>query len=283
MVDNGLIKYYRSFRRGKRLLDANNKSGFSYTEDRQGKRLVYLHSSEGSFYRKVLEKPERDAEILLSQLYAKAGLKSAIYLPIGENGEYTYVISNDIESENVVMARDQDAKIKKDLGDSVYLVADTPFYLPEDSSRVNVDYFKYITKEGMKNLQLKRLVDVGAYNTDGHDENYFYTLENGLITDVISIDFAMSGRYRENFDLLSYYNEFVKNELRRDAMMRHFKENESLHYFVTPDEMAETIGAVDVVNVAKDIKSTIGYKISHKYTDEIASSFEDMAEQLIQP
>lgn len=288
MQDNGLMKYYRGLKRGKNLLDTNAHKDFFITEEDvpaeyiKNKKITNLLTPEGKFYVKRVDKKERDAEILISQIYEKLGLKSAIYLPAGDNKRYEYVVSNDVKTPNTVIARNHTVEMMKRLkGKENYLPIESPLYLPEDYDRINVDYSKFITNEGMKDLQLKRIVDCICEDCDGHDLNYFYVLnEQGLIESTVTIDHSMAGRLHGDM-LNAYQNEFSNHALSRDGIIRHIQYNETLHSFITPREIINTVTSVDVPEIARDIKSEIGYKVDTKFVSDIDKSFDDFAESLI--
>lgn len=286
IVDNGLLKYYRGFRRGKDLLNVNRHAGFKFVTKAVGVNnisadgvLHYLVTPEGLYYTKFLSKKEIDAEVLISQLYPKLGLKCATYLPVGEKSTYTGVVSNDVRAIDTVPANQHNKAMSNSLDKSIHIVGKNPLHLPYDSNLVNVDYSKFITKNGMRSLQIKRMADTASYNTDGREENFFYVLKDGIIDDVVSYDNAMSGPFCEGLTN-SYENEFSAHRLYRNGMINQFRENETLQTFISPIEMAETIGSVDVIETAKDIKRETGYKVEPQYVDAIARSYESMAEDL---
>lgn len=285
MVDNALIKYYRGLKRGKNLLNTNahpefkfEKKEVSLAESRDTHKLI-LTTPEGVYYVKKANKQEQDAEIFISQIYERLGLKSAIYLPAGVDKKYEYVVSNDVKSPNTIIARAHNVNMLK--AANTYFPTDSPLYLPGDYDRISIDYSRFITRDGMRDLQLKRVVDCLCGDIDGHDLNFFYELnEDGLITRTISIDHSLSGIfYNDLFNV--YQNEFSKNALSRTGMIRNIKENESLHSFITPNEIINYISNVDIPAIARDIKEDCGFKIDPKYVSAIDSSFNDMAEELI--
>ena len=100
MEDNGLLEYYKN--------KFHLKNGYLNSKDIKFKHMKDLSGFKHLFKVNVNKKPyyiktprfigETDAEVLLGQVYAKAGLKSAIYLPIEMHYNYgtvKSVISND--------------------------------------------------------------------------------------------------------------------------------------------------------------------------------------------
>lgn len=288
MQDNGLMKYYRGLKRGKNLLNTKvhpefvierNDNPAEYTTN---KYVTNLKTPEGLYYLKHVSKKEMDAEIIIPEIYSKMGLKSAISYPAGEGKKYDRVVSNDVSAPNIVLARNHNLTMLKDVNfKGIYSPTNTPLYLPVDYNRRSFDYSKFITPDGMKDLQLKRVADCICEDTDGHDLNFFYILnEEGLINGTISIDHAMAG-CMHGYLLNAYQNEFSRNPLTRDGMLNNIKVNESLHTFITPNEIVNVISNVNVPEISRDIKGDLGYKLDNKFVSDLDRSFDDFAESLI--
>lgn len=296
MEDNGLIKYYKNFKRGRDLTNPKLHDGFSFgmVRTKSDELQACLTTPEGSYYVKTADKKQRDAEVLLSQVYAKAGLKSAIYLPAGHISKYRCVVSNDIaKKENIVIAKDYFSDIRSKVLNGVTFDSNTiacnSFYMPQKKENAQVDYQKYITPDAMRNLQKARAFDLASFNIDRHHLNYFLKTQGDLVTDVILIDHAMSGEIFKNRNLVNdwlelsmYYSEFFYGKHFKDEIISSFKTNEVVQDFITPQELAESLGSVDILDTARDIRGTIGYKINQEYVDCIAKSFDDTADQLMQ-
>lgn len=296
MEDNGLIKYYRDRKKGKDLTSTKKHKDFSILSKETDIKKVqcYLQTPEGIYYTKCASKAEIDAETLLSQVFCKLGIQTALYLPAGHKNKYVYAVSNDITNENTILAKDYYeqlwANIKKDDSYSCVKVGQHPFYMPIVKEQVELDYNKFITPEAMRTLQMTRGLDMASFNTDRNWCNYYFQVEDNLIKDIILIDHAMSGANVESTlcdDLVDhmYFNEFnsLLGRNNYSRIISYFKNNEVVQDYITPQELAETIGSVDVVDVARDIKSTIGYKVNEKYVDYLANSFNDTAEDLLKP
>lgn len=296
MEDNGLIKYYRDRKRGKDLTSTKKHKDFRILVKETDVKYAqaYLQTPEGIYYTKCASKAEIDAETLLSQHLAKLGIKTALSLPAGHKNKYVYAISNDVANESTILAKDYYEQfwenIRTDRNYSGTTIGQHPFYLPSIKEQVEIDYNKFITPEAMRTLQIVRGLDMASYNTDRNWYNYYFQVENGVITDVIFIDHAMSGAniestlFKELVDCM-YYSEFNKILGRNNYsnIISNFKNNEVIQDFITPQELAEIIGSANLVEEARDIKSTIGYKISDKYVDALAKSYDYTAEELLKP
>ncbi len=297
MEDNGLIKYYRDRKRGKDLTSTKKHKDFRILIGKQGdvkSHQTYLQTPEGIYYTKCASKAEIDAETVLSQVFCKLGIQSAIYLPAGHKNKYVYAVSNDITNENTILAKDYYEQfwenIRKDSNYSGTTIGQHPFYLPSIKEQVEIDYNKFITPEAMRTLQIVRGLDMASYNTDRNWCNYYFQMENGVITDIILIDHAMSGANVESTlceELVNclYFNEFNKILGRNNYsnIISNFKNNEVVQDIITPQELAETVGSVNMMEEARDIKGTIGYKIDQGYLDVMAKSFDYTAEELLKP
>ena len=297
MEDNGLIKYYRDWKHGKDLTSTKKHKDFRILIGKQGdvkSHQTYLQTPEGIYYTKCASKAEIDAETVLSQVFCNLGIQSAIYLPAGHKNKYVYAVSNDITNENTILAKDYYEQFwAKRENDESYIGADVlrnPFYLPSKKEQLEFEYGEYITPEAMRTLQKVRVLDMASFNTDRNKYNYYFQMENGVITDIILIDHAMSGANVESTlceELVNclYFNEFNRIYGRNnfDKIISNFKNNEVVQDIITPQELAETVGSVNMMEEARDIKGTIGYKIDQGYLDVMAKSFDYTAEELLKP
>ncbi len=296
MYDNGLMYLYRQglvdrglVKRG--VIDLRKlpfrEMGFS---QRWGKGveayLEFLHTPHGRFYVKEDMKDGMDAEVLLSQIYKQAGFNTAIYTPAIDRKGHTVVISNDIQTDTGVFAYDF-LKMVRNRHKDIKTADGFP-------SRLSSDYVlgRYQTKAGARAYLKMNLFDVASVNYDRHLSNYIYEVDRlGRAVDVSVYDFGESGHvytsvkdqdpmYYEQ-DIL-YPNLFNNGmELTRQEMVDQFRTNETVLSYITPTEMAESVGSIDVTKTARDIKAELGYKVSQSYTDYIAASFDCMAEDLI--
>ena len=81
----------------------------------------------------------------------------------------------------------------------------------------------------------------------------------------------------KNYTLLNTQFDYYYGESDADVAIE-----ETIQMFVDQKLARESEGAL-VVDVARDIKSTIGYKVNEKYVDYLANSFNDTAEDLLKP
>lgn len=171
MYDNGLLEYYRSLKHNNGFLNVSSLGvnfNYLYTknqvvhEDIKGKPY-YIKSATPTRY---FTKQMCDAEILLSQIYNKAGIQSAVYLP-ARNNSSSFLICNDVAKEDIVLASDY--LIKK--CDFPYL----PFLAPLEELRAKpTDIY---TLHAMKQQTLMRVLDTASFNYDRHGANFFYKLQ----------------------------------------------------------------------------------------------------------
>ena len=297
MYDNGLMHHYRQglFQRGGAvkagLLDLRKlpfrEMGYS---QRWGKGveeyLEFLYTPEGRFYVKEDKKDGIDAEVLLSQIYKQAGFNTAIYTPAIDRKSKKVVLSNDIQTDTGVFPYDY-LEMVRNRHKNIPTADGFP-------TKISSDYVlgRYHTKAGARAYLKMNLFDVAAVNYDRHLANYIYELDRlGRVSDVSLYDFGESGHvytsvkgqdpmyYEQNITYPNLFND--GSELTRQQMVEQFKTNEAVLSFISPQEMAESVGSINVTQTAKDIKAEIGYKVSQSYTDYIASSFDRMAEDLV--
>ena len=299
MYDNGLMHHYRQG-----FLQRTNKGiakggvldlrklpfrelGYS---QRWGKGLEeyleFLYTPQGRFYVKEDQKDGVDAEVLLSQIYKQAGLNTAIYTPAIDRKGKTVVLSNDIQTDTGIFAYDY-LKMVRNRHKNI----PTADGFPEKLSSSYV-LGRYHTKEGARQYLKMNLFDVAGVNYDRHLSNYIYEVDRlGRVTDVSLYDFGESGHiytsvrgqdpmyYEEDITYPNLFND--GSELTRQQMVDQFRNNEAVLSYITPSEMAESVGSINVTQTAKNIKAELGYKVSQSYTDYIASSFDRMAEDLV--
>ena len=288
MYGNSLVEYYKTEAAKRGVLDLRK------TEFRQrwGKGveqyLEFISTPSGRYYVKETDKMGVDSEVLLSQIYARAGLKTTIYTPAKDNFGKTVVLSNDIKTPSNTYAYDFFRTLRKDFPGQP-MVEGFPSY---KSSFPGANLTKFMRASGIRDYLTMTALDVGCYNDDRHLSNFiFETGPLGRVKALSVFDYGQSG---ENFrdareagstlseEHLLYPNLFnCGHKLSRACMINQFKNNESTLPYMKPTELAETVGSIDPVAISKDIKGEIGYKISQKYVDTIASSLDNLAEDLV--
>ncbi len=309
MYDNGLLKYYKQ---------KAYKDGVLPLEDLPAQQLkksgrIRVYNINGSrFYTKAPRdfnlKRAFDPEILLSQIYAKAGISSALYLPASVLSS-NIIVSNDVATNSSIqLACNFISSVidSEDRNNLDFLNPNTTF----------VDYSKYFTLRALQQQTKLRVFDTASYNSDRHDENFYYkvlsywnqqetvdafgqTSKTSTIVqkadDVLSIDYELSGfnSFKRmslsdvELDMLNqkgcyYHTDFNGTTLLREEVLDEFRGNELFANLVDKKELAEEIGSVSPMAVAQDIKDTIGYEVEPKYAEFLERSFEEVAETLIQ-
>ena len=321
MEDNGLLKYYASYRGKNGFLDVS-KLGILKNTDRVSQTVVPCAFNDERFYVKfrsfeTFDKELVDAEILCSQIYKKMGVESAIYLPAEDDGK-KFVISNSVLKPNVMPAQmylfrklGYNPNISLPFLSAPYLSGDTVKYHYETVE-------KYLTRNAMQEQTKMRILDTACFNTDRHRANFLYTVNSIKQTDtskdddyeelgmfariinyfksmprnkadsITAIDFESSGY---NFQLinegeksvqdLNFHNDFQITMMNYGDLMEEYKYNDSFASLVDKKEIAEEMGALDIGEVAQDIKDTIGYEVSPNYVQALSRSFDDVAETLL--
>lgn len=280
MQDNGLLKYYRqkhARESGKlRLSTAPFKLNLEYYDGYGTVRAMYDNNQK--YFFKFVDKREVDAEVLLSQVYAKAGFTTAIYTPLDPVGVISQRVDDDSckiakkffmskASQNIEGFSKEDKKlIKENMVPTAY--------------RVFENYKDLFTPECVRDYLKMKIFDVASNNSDRNMGNYFVREnEEGLGGELLLIDYGGSGN---PFRPPKFYSSLDGDVIStKQEIFDSFKNKEVLHQFVNVSELAEQIGGVDVVGVATDIKQTINYEVDKTFVDKIATSMEQTAETLI--
>lgn len=279
-----IMKYYKDSEKAKKLLNQKVHPEIKISQINSIKKHKMLNINEERYFAKPVNKKEMASEIFFSRVYKQAGISVADYFPLGKHGFYTHVASNSIHEEN-----------KHCVEAGTYFCYNSPralngikgeearneifhnvFYMPKRLEDQHVNYSDFITDDAMKKLQIIRALDVCSKNTDRHGSNYFFVVdENNIVVDVVCIDFSMSGKnlglkHAEYF----YYNEFTADRLCEYELLKKMEDNEVLNTFVSPKELSEEVGAVDLLEVARDVKGDFGFTVPQKMVDNAARSFD---------
>ena len=310
MFDNGILKYYIDNPHKDGYLDSK-VLGISHNVTGTKRKVEKVIIGGENFYLKSatpfedVSKRNMDAEILLSQLYCKAGIESAIYLP-AENEYGKFLVCDDVTQPNIISA-----------GSHLfpYLSGTENHTLPFlCKANLGVNLPSILTQNAMMEQTKMRILDTASFNTDRHYFNFFYKLkrpsqQNGqqessmsgnimqyfrnLISnpanEVVSIDYEISGEiidrlargYEDAGKESGYDNDFSYSPLIRTEMMEEIKSNEELANLIDKKEFAEEIGSLNPSAVAEDIKQTIGYEVNPKAVDVLSKSYDEMAETLL--
>ncbi len=317
MEDNGVLQYYREHR---------NRQGFLKTKEIDAEQyngsgveeafFRYLKTPNGRrFYRKeCYDKLSMDAEIILSQIYAKAGLKTAIYTPAIDIKDKRVVLSNDVESPMTIPAHVYYKQIIEANPDEPFAECIPPHYVKDYPLK------HYFTNSAFRDKFTMDILDIGAENTDRHQGNYLWRRVNpnlaqkfpykaqpltpphgpvlknsagrvypAVVDHIVLYDYGESATmytayrkspYFEEEDI-TYPNIFTNGcEKTREQMIEQLLFNPNVQDIMTGEEMAEIAGNVNPGEIARDIKGTIGYKIDQGYVDYLSSSFDSLAKDL---
>ena len=281
MFDNGLIKYYQQgfSSNGELCLKRFTRCQHLFKD---GVLKMFI-TPENLYFSKTGSPAELDAEIMLSQIYKRAGLDSAIYTPAVDTKGNNVVLSNNVAFTGVV-AQQYFQKLQTQNQGFPWGVTseDMPFSTLPD----------FATKQGARDFIKMTLFDVGSANFDRTNGNYIIkTSQDGKIDGVCLYDYgasgisskaltsSLSGFYENEMTYPNLFNDYER--LTRPQMIEELKTNEGVLQYIKPTEMAEMLGQVNVGEVAQDINNQIGYRVDQEYVDFISSSFENIAQQLI--
>lgn len=283
MFDNGLLKYYKQKVCKDGFLDVSEINLSSVKE--LNWRTARLGLPEGIFYNKFMDsgdlygKKGIDSEVLLSQIYNKLGIKSAIYLPVTINGEQA-VLSNDI-----VGSHPSQIMLPKDFIER---------YSSKNTQVPPIDLFSektleegslsFFSKKAIEQQVKMRMLDTASYVRDRHPENFYYiTNKDNAILDIACIDFEDSAYSIDKSEEGEYlFNDLIEDSQTREELLAFYRTSPEVAQYVDKSKLAEDIGSINPQSVAEDIKQTIGYQVDPNYTDFLARSYDELAETLIQ-
>lgn len=295
MKDNGLLQYYKSSGLSANgILKLSQMGGtFSRLKPQRIKHnVVKVLSSNGKYF--YIKSPqfykEVDCEVLLGQLYNKAGLRAAVYTPVDFNHKQSkypsevQLISNDVApTGNDVLASKffDNHKINSNLSTILF-----PSVLPSKQSVLE----QYFDKKARRDLVLMPAMDAACLNTDRSLLNFYVNTRNGKVNGLSVFDngFCMEtiqevckfGKYGSDV-LDSYFRHNLNmQELSIADFIEELKENETINNVITPTEIAEVVGGVNVKGCAEDIEKTIGYKVDSEVVDVFERSINNFAEEL---
>ena len=296
MIDNGLLKYYKTH---------SDKSGFlkAYMIAKQVERVkqfnflrklsidenspdYYLKYFSGTIGVEGLTQEIHDkiaVEVLLSQILASVGLNCAIYYPaVYENGELG-VISNDISTENTKSMEDYCLQMQS---------SGLSFVSPYEESCITpglVGFKNFMTKEAMKDFVKGYLFFCASGNYDGNPTNVLVDTQKrenelDLITNVKFIDFGNNiFRFDPKYEpVIEYHSGLGRGGLKnKEDFIYDLKVNSFVQSTYSCNEMAEMLGQVNVQNTADNIKEEIEFEVPQPMVDRISKNFDNVANELI--
>lgn len=285
MYDNGLLKYFKD--------KAASKNGYLKLEelDIQKDEASSLKAKiDGQdYYVKKCIPSVLNGEVLLSQVYKTAGLKSSICLPAIYQNEM-YAVSKNVREENCVTALEFFNHIKRQNAPTFKLIDGRAIREEKE-----FDYSKYYTPGSLRELILMQALDTGVFNTDRHMKNFFVQVEDDFekmqAQHVVSFDYGVSARMAEASvrrpSFPKFYNTFgdevyiCADESRtRSGMVNAFRYNEVVNEYYPREELAEKISQIDVRAVADDISEQTGFELHKHYVDIVANSVDRLVEEI---
>ena len=251
MQDNGLLyKYDKVYNMVDGIISLKHGINCKEVKDTFGARKLLVRKGLTSlepYYFKCCDKLETDSEVLLSQVYAKAGFDTAIYTPAVYNNHFGRniegVISNDVADEEFMKTERFDHL--SDIASGTHLSKEADYYT-----------FKLLeqrfTKDAVRELIKFRLFDTASYNADRHCGNYMVKQdETGIIGGFTLYDYGSSGHAVEfamrnvgsstdiasiekHLKMLNYPSSFETDCSTRVGLINHIKHNETINHYTNP-------------------------------------------------
>ena len=226
------------------------------------------------FFCKTGTKRNDDAEILISQLYPRLGVPSAVYLPasmsLKTQNDKVAVVSNDIRTDDTEVAY----RLRRALCKS-------------GESKNMQDASKYLSGTCIKQIATMSALDLASCNVDRHTGNFFFKKdETNKAEEIVTIDHGFaSNTMVADKSWFKYYSHFGDGQLNsRKQVIETIKESELLGSVLEKDELSQTVGrGIDLIpEIAQEIKEETGYKIDDKFVSSLQRNFDKTAEELTQ-
>ncbi|MBQ3048299.1 MAG: hypothetical protein IJD48_04750 [Clostridia bacterium] len=317
MIDNGLLKHYPQLASSDGFLKTKDLDLKPLPVSLKGVATPYFYQSNVVWY-KHEDDGEIESQVLLSQLYSKLGLKSAIYMPaVDEHGDHLTISDNVDTADNISGRRFfkrlyeifpkevvDGELIKRVAPVSVLTSVEKPNLITLDQSILfgsptflpllkdylkkykpeEFDFVSFFTKDGMRDFIKMHVMDTGSCNIDRNSSNFYFKIDgSGKICGIETIDHSMSKNYllNEGFKYATYINFLGPfSEATRTEMVDELRNNETVQQFMLRQEMAEIVGNVEVEKTAQDIKQATGFEIDTEYVDGLARSYDSLANDL---
>jgi len=277
LQDNGLLKHYNSNKLfSKRdllsikMFKIDKEIQCSYGSNLRAKVLTKDdNGNEVPFYLKQCFDGENDAEVLLSQVYARAGFKTAIYTPVKFSGMKNCVISNNIATPDTLPYANYDISSIEDFKDEKATMI-APFALGKNYhlffspvANSNMHYERYFTRDAIRQILKMRIFDTASFNTDRHNNNFFLNLRDDdtyeeitgntrICDDITLFDYGYSGIGWDFYktphkDLFSIDMEYVNKSSQKGCTYYHDFERSALITRLTADKIIENFKTNETV------------------------------------
>lgn len=299
IYDNGLIKSL------KRMNALKFSDGFLDLRSFPTEVLGYYGASnnvekvkfqEDTYYKKffkVFRSPYADAEILSSQLFNNAGIKSATYLPVYDReGLCVYCDDLGVDNENKFVASEYINKVVQEMFENKEIGPKGIFHTTRDMENIfnkeNNQFANGLTYYAKRQLIKARILQIIVQNNDNSTRNMVYVLgKDGKIVDINVLDNEMSSISYSGLQLFDryYFNDFSPEQIKGKVLIQtimtspliaQFFEKKALHDF------AHTLlDDIDVKEIAKEFKENFGYEIDHYYVIMMQEAKENVANDIL--
>lgn len=272
---NKLISRFKKQEIKQGFLQLANNPDFTYPYGYEKGATAPVTVDGSDYYIKEVNGDKLSAELLLGQIFNKLGIKSAIYLPV-RHDDYSEAISNDVLDDNTIIASVYLSNLKKSVGKyNPFLFTQEKTFLPIDNSIRNTFASKHAIRQNLK----MNAVDLALSNWDRGFNNFGVTIQQNKVEDIVLYDHEASGwqigheKFHNNFSFLS---------LPFDEIINYYKTNEEYREYTTPQELAETVGNIEIDKTADDITQHTGHQFREEYLDFLKFRIDKTAETLEQ-
>ena len=190
--------------------------------------------------------------------------------------DYSEAISNDVLDDKTIIASVYLSTLKKSVGKyNPFLFTQEKTFLPIDNSIRKTFASKHAIRQNLK----MNAVDLALSNWDRGFNNFGVTIQQNKVEDIVLYDHEASGWQigREKF-----HNNFSFLSLPFDEIINYYKTNEEYREYTTPQELAETVGNIEIDKTASDITEQTGHQFREEYLDFLKFRIDKTAESLEQ-
>mgnify|MGYP003291429879 CR=1 FL=1 len=252
-------------------------------------RKYYFPNSCNCYVKEMLQGDESypmvSAELLLSRLLPKLGIKSVEYLPFVNNKGIISVITKDISGRNISDGIEffNEVMAKSAGNGNCFLNSEVLVFADEQNrgelNTIN-NFHKYANSDTFKQLHLLRAFDLATLNNDRNPGNLFIERdEKDIGVGIIGLDYEMSGA--PSYYTNNYYSTFSSKRLPGMDVIDAYKENEDYQKYITRFEIAETIASAPFDETAREVKDEMGFVIEPNFLDRMKSNTDIVAEELV--
>ena len=239
---------------------------------------------------KEVKDDKLSSELISSHIFNMLLIKSAIYLPV-KHGDYSEAVSNNVIDDNCLITSVYLSELKKTLGKiNPFLFSNENSFIPIDNTTRNTLATRHAIRQNLKMNAVDLAIDNWdrGYNNFGvvMKEKVFYdkglnnfeiSIKDNVIEDIVLYDNEASGW---NLPHKKHHNNFSFSTLSFEEIINHYKQNEEYREYISPQELAQTVGSIQIDTSAQEVTQVCGHQFSQEYLDFLKFNVDKTAEAL---